>query len=212
MAQFPLLLPLLILCGFPFHFPLTYLEISSLAWCDPVHRGPRLLSNWPPPPPLPIPNSQHPRSIVRLTKTTSRSRLPRSGTHTPINFRRTKPLNASYEEQMSTVTKTGKVIFCSCRKSLGGGWGGGNQRYPSIHQRIFFRDLKRQHVVVREGNMKTRLWRESNQRPVTRKYRTPAVHHDHWPLTRIIFDFIRRRQVSFPSRVSWYSLCYTVYI
>jgi hypothetical protein len=57
-------------------------------WCDPVHLGPRLLVNWPPlPHPLPIPTLfQIPDPLLgfpnnpALTKTTSRSRLPGSGT------------------------------------------------------------------------------------------------------------------------------------
>jgi hypothetical protein len=56
------------------------LGIPPLAWCDPVHLGPRLLVNWPPhslPHSLPTPNSQHPRLIVCSTKTTSRLRLHR---------------------------------------------------------------------------------------------------------------------------------------
>jgi hypothetical protein len=56
--------------------PSYLLGIPPLVWCDPVHPGPRLLVNWPPPPHS---NFQTPRgfpkSIVCLTKTTSRSRL-----------------------------------------------------------------------------------------------------------------------------------------
>ncbi len=74
------------LAGVPLLFPLAnsslssnpsyLLEIPPFAWCDPIHPGPRLLVNWPPPPhskfpsPLGIPNL-----IMRPAKTTSRSRL-----------------------------------------------------------------------------------------------------------------------------------------
>jgi hypothetical protein len=88
MAQFPLLLPLLVLFCSPFHFPLTYLE--TLLWHDAIPSTlapgcsqtdlPLPIPSPFPPHTLPIPNSQQPRSIVLLTKTTSRARLPRSGT------------------------------------------------------------------------------------------------------------------------------------
>ncbi len=78
MAQFPFSLPLLVSLSVPLSIPFYLLGIPPFAWCDPVHLGPRLLINWTPPPhSLPIPNSQHPRSIVRPTKTTSRLRLHR---------------------------------------------------------------------------------------------------------------------------------------
>jgi hypothetical protein len=75
----PFLLPLLVLCYFPFHISLTYLE--TLLRCDTILSTlPQVTLELTSPSPspthtLPIPNSQHPRSIVRLTKTPSRSRL-----------------------------------------------------------------------------------------------------------------------------------------
>jgi hypothetical protein len=74
------------LAGFPLPIPLAnslfllnpsyLLGIPPLVWCDPVHPGPRLLVNWPPPPHSNFPTPRgFPKSIVRLTKTTSRSRL-----------------------------------------------------------------------------------------------------------------------------------------
>jgi hypothetical protein len=78
MAQFPFFTPLAssLLTSLP--FPFTYLE--TLLWREAI------LSTLAPgcsqtdlplsiPSPFPIPNSQHLWSIVRLTKTTSRSRL-----------------------------------------------------------------------------------------------------------------------------------------
>ncbi len=81
LAGFPLLIPL---ANFLLPSNPSYLlGIPPLGWCDPVHPGPRLLVNWPPPPhPLHIPSPTQipiipgfPRSIVRPAKTTSRSRL-----------------------------------------------------------------------------------------------------------------------------------------
>jgi hypothetical protein len=88
MAQFPFFTPL---ASFPvssLSIPFYLLGIPPFAWCDPVHLGPRLLVNWPPPPhSIPIPSPfqfpnppSFPKLIVRLTKTTSRSRLSWSGT------------------------------------------------------------------------------------------------------------------------------------
>ncbi len=79
-ANPPFLLPLLILSRFPFQSPFTW----NPSFCAVRSRPP-----WPqvareltspssnPPQFLPTPNSQHPRSIVHHTKTTSRFRLHR---------------------------------------------------------------------------------------------------------------------------------------
>ncbi len=77
MARIPFLLPVLSsLC--PLN-PLLLTWNPSFAWCCPVHPDLRSLVNWSPSPhpssSHPTPNSHHPRSIVRPTKTTSRSRL-----------------------------------------------------------------------------------------------------------------------------------------
>jgi hypothetical protein len=74
------------LAGFPSLFSLANSSLSSnpsyllgippLVWCDPVHPGPRLLVNWPPPPHSNFPSPQGiPSLIVCPTKTISRSRL-----------------------------------------------------------------------------------------------------------------------------------------
>jgi hypothetical protein len=56
--------------------PSYLLGIPPLVWCDPVHLGPRLLVNWPPPPHSNFPTPRgFPKSTVCPTKTTSRSRL-----------------------------------------------------------------------------------------------------------------------------------------
>ncbi len=57
--------------------------MPPFVWCDPVHPGPRLLVNWPPPPhSLPIPPHSKfpspqgiPNLVMRPAKTTSRSQL-----------------------------------------------------------------------------------------------------------------------------------------
>jgi hypothetical protein len=78
-------------CWFPVNFPFYSSLLTwkpSFAWSDPVHLGPRLLVNWPPlSQPLPIPPHSKfpaplgfPQQALHLTKTTLRSRLPRSGT------------------------------------------------------------------------------------------------------------------------------------
>ncbi len=68
MAQFPLLLTLLVLCNSPFHFPLTYLE--TLLWRDVIPSTlapgcsptglPFPIPSPSPPHPLPILNSRPP--------------------------------------------------------------------------------------------------------------------------------------------------------
>jgi hypothetical protein len=74
------------LASFPLLFSLANSSLSSnpsyllgippFMWCNPVHPGPRLLVNWPLPPHSKFPSPQGiPSLIVRLTKTTSRSRL-----------------------------------------------------------------------------------------------------------------------------------------
>ncbi len=81
------LLPLLVFVNSS-SISLYLLGNPPLTWCDPVHLGPRLLVNWPSPlHPFPIPSPFQipdppgfPELIVRLTMTTSRSRLPRSRT------------------------------------------------------------------------------------------------------------------------------------
>ncbi len=107
LAGFPLLIPLA-----NFLLPLNpsyLLGIPPLVWCDPVHPGPRLLVNWPPPPhSLPIPISRPPRgfpkSIVRLTKTTSWSRLHIVRNSTVYSNESTSPVSAS--------TRSDSTWFC----------------------------------------------------------------------------------------------------
>ncbi len=93
MAQTHLFSPLAGTPLIPLWFPFTYLESLSLcgailstlapgcSWTDlPFHN---------PPQSLPIPNSRlpgFPQQAMRLTKTTSRSRLPRSGTVNPCVY------------------------------------------------------------------------------------------------------------------------------
>ncbi len=68
-------------CWYPVNFPsipFYLLGNPPLAWCDPVHLGPRLLVNWPPPShPLPIPSPfQIPNTSGQLCALLRRHRDP----------------------------------------------------------------------------------------------------------------------------------------
>ncbi len=108
-------------CKFPVNFPsipFYLLGNPPLAWSVPVHLDPRLLVNWPPPPHSKFPTPRgFPEPIVRLTKTTSRSRLPWSGT---VLFRLC-PTGEHWEmlfhhNHLSCMIKTWFVVFLNKNK------------------------------------------------------------------------------------------------
>jgi hypothetical protein len=110
MAQSPcFLLPLSDSPLLLFHFPLLTWK-PSLIWYDPVHLGPRLLVNWSPHF-HPLPNSKiptpwgFPELNMRLTKTTSRIQLKRSGTVLTVSI-------GIYNSAADLLKKRQTKLFC----------------------------------------------------------------------------------------------------
>ncbi len=113
------MLPLLLSVDFPFYSPLLTWKPSFgvMRPCPPWSKvACKLTSPFSSPPcPLPIPNSQHPRSTVRFTKTTLRFRLLLvRNNNKPLRWEKSA---TSVHQYISTPHINSAIIHC-CKGSI----------------------------------------------------------------------------------------------